>query len=110
MQTIYYTTTHFVRHTDNIVDLQEYRRRLALAQEGSLAPNPREGVVWDEDWEEPDDAREQEVPCLLSLEEEPVRPESRRARREHRAMMLDVCASVGVLVMTLTFTLQMLLG
>lgn len=26
MQTIYYTTTHFVRHTGNVVDLEEYRR------------------------------------------------------------------------------------
>ena len=38
MQTIYYTTTNFIRHTDNVVDLSEYRRKMALAQEGSLAP------------------------------------------------------------------------
>ena len=28
MQTIYYTTTHFVRHTGNVVDLEEYRLSL----------------------------------------------------------------------------------
>lgn len=42
MQTIYYTTTHFVRHTGNVVDLEEYRRKLALTREGNLAPLPEE--------------------------------------------------------------------
>ena len=42
MQTIYYTTTHFVRHTGNVVDLEEYRRKLALTREGNLAPQPEE--------------------------------------------------------------------
>ena len=33
MQTMYYTTRNFIRHTDNIVDLTEYRRRLAQVRE-----------------------------------------------------------------------------
>ena len=43
MQTIYYTTTHFVRHTGNVVDLEEYRRKLALTREGNLALCRRSG-------------------------------------------------------------------
>ena len=33
MQTLYYTTGNFIRHTGNVVDLTEYRRRLAQAQQ-----------------------------------------------------------------------------
>ena len=40
MQTVYYQTSNFIRHTGNVVDLNEYRRKMALAQEGSLAPQP----------------------------------------------------------------------
>ena len=54
MQTIYYTTPNFIHSTGNVVDLNEYRRKLALAQEGSLAPQPREEVCFpagqEEDW------------------------------------------------------------
>ena len=42
MQTIYYTTASFIRHTGNVVDLEDYRRKLALTQEGSLAPRLEE--------------------------------------------------------------------
>ena len=30
MQTLYYTTNNFVRHSGNIVDLSEYRRKLLV--------------------------------------------------------------------------------
>ena len=43
MQTIYYSTPNFIHHTGNVVNLAEYRRKLELTQEGSLAPKPREG-------------------------------------------------------------------
>ena len=33
MQTLYYTTENFIRHTGNVVDLTEYRRRLARTQQ-----------------------------------------------------------------------------
>ena len=36
MQTIYYTTASFIRHTGNVVDLEDYRRKLALTQEYRL--------------------------------------------------------------------------
>ena len=104
MQTIYYTPSNFIHHRENIVDLQDYRRRLALTQEGSLAPSPREEAL---PWEE---AAPEEAPRLYAL---PVRQDSaalRRARRERRALALDMWASAGVLVMTLAFLARLLLG
>lgn len=44
MQTLYYSTDRYMRHTGNIVDLAEYRRRLdELTQEpaAGLPPLPR---------------------------------------------------------------------
>ena len=92
MQTVYYQTSNFIRHTDNVVDLNEYRRKMALAQEGSLAPKPQV-QDFEEEWEQP------------VLRE--ITP--RRSRqREKRAMVLDLCASLSVVIMTLTFTIQLL--
>jgi len=90
MQTMYYTTNNFVRHTGNIVDLSEYRRKLALAQEASCV--------------------EQE-PAESAMRAQGLEPRPRRSaarRQERRAMALDMWASMGVLVMTLTFTLHVL--
>ena len=101
MQTIYYSTPNFIQHNSNIVDLNEYRRKLAVAEEGSLAPQPEAEYAYDFPWAEAE-VRQQPV-----LREVP-RP-SRRARRERRAWVLDACASLGVVVMTLTFTLHVLL-
>ena len=94
MQTIYYTTTNFVRHTGNVVDLGEYRRKLALAQEGNLAPQPQ--------------AQEMEESPALHLVTEAPRRSRRTERADRRAWTLDICASMGVLLMTLTFTLRVL--
>lgn len=98
MQTIYYTTPNFIHHTSNVVDFTEYRRKLALAEEGSLAPKPQvedfEAEVCGEGWEQP----------VLGE----VKP--RRSRqRQRRALVLDLCASLSVVVMTLTFTMKILL-
>ena len=97
MQTIYYQTSNFIRHTDNVVDLTEYRRKMALAQEGSLAPKPQEEDYGLEDsWEQP------------VLRE--ITPRTRRSQqRSQRAMLLDLCASLSVVIMTLTFTVQVLM-
>lgn len=100
MQTIHYTTSNFIRHENNVVDFSEYRRKLALADEGSLAPKPRVeecGADFIEgEWERP------------VLRE--VAPRPRRSRRQTGAWALDIGASLGVVAMTLTFTLQVLLG
>ena len=88
MQTLYYTTGNFIRHTGNVVDLTEYRRRLARAEQ------------------EPEEAGETRVLLPRESAPSPRRTRARRARR--RALVLDACASMGVVVMTLTFTLRML--
>ena len=93
MQTIYYSTTNFVRHTGTVVDLETYRQKLALAQAGSLAPQLEEPAEQPELW----------------TEETPVPARERNsARRARRAMRLDCLASLCVVVMTLVFTLRIL--
>lgn len=104
MQTIYYSTNNFIQHNSNIVDLGEYRRKLALAEEGSLAPQPETEYTYDFPWAE---AESRPQPVLREVPR--TTGSTRRQRRERRAWMLDACASLGVVVMTLTFTLQILL-
>ena len=43
MQTIYYSTPNFIRHTGNVVDLGEYRRKLEQVRQpaAGLPPLPR---------------------------------------------------------------------
>ena len=92
MQTLYYTTENFIRHTGNVVDLTEYRRRLARTQQ------------------EQEEAAE-EVPAITLLPQAAPQQRLRRDRtrtRHRRALFLDACASMGVVVMTLTFTLRIL--
>ena len=88
MQTLYYTTRNFVRHTDNLVDLSEYRRKLTAAR--------REQMAWQEEQEDAEPAQ--------------VLPRPRRSaqKRQRRAAMLDLWASMGVLAMTVTFTVYVL--
>ena len=88
MQTLYYTTRSLIRHTDNVVDLAEYRRRLAQAEEEQ---EPQEEAV---------------VTLLPSPAPAPRR--GRRRSLHRRAMALDACASMGVVAMTLAFTLRVL--
>ena len=87
MQTLYYTTNNFVRHTGNIVDLSEYRRKLSAVQAQAT-------------WQ--DEAEELEVPQLQP------RPRRSQQRQERRAALLDMWASMGMLVMTVTFTVHVL--
>ena len=90
MQTLYYTTNNFVRHTDNIVDLSEYRRKLSAVQ-----------AQW---------AWQDEVEEVEEVEASAFQPRPRRSarRQERRAALLDMWASMGMLIMTLTFTLHVL--
>lgn len=93
MQTIYYQTPHFIQHTGNMVDLDEFRRRQALAaspQRDSLARQP-------EEVEQPAFR-----PVVL------VTPPA-ECRRDRRAWTLDACASLSVVVMTLLFALRVML-
>ena len=92
MQTVYYTTSHFIRHTGNVVDLAEYRRKLTQA-EGSLAPAPVQ-----------EDPVVRPFPHLTEVEH----PRQERAPRRLPRLSLDGWASLGVLIMTVTFTLRVL--
>lgn len=102
MQTMYYKTSSFIQHTGNVVDLEEYRRRAALARESSslqqdsLARQPQ-AALW------PEEPTFQ--PVVLSSTPE----ERRRARRQRRAWTLDACASLAVVLMTLVFALRVML-
>ena len=81
MQTMYYKTSSFIQHTGNVVDLEEYRRKAALARESSslqqdsLARQPQ-AALW------PEEPAFQ--PVVLSSTPE----ERRRARRQRRAWSL----------------------
>ena len=88
MQTLYYTTENFIRHTGNVVDLTEYRRTQQEQEEAA-----------------------EKVPAITLLPQAAPQQRLRRDRtrtRHRRALFLDACASMGVVVMTLTFTLRIL--
>ena len=93
MQTVYYTTRNFIRSTGNVVDLAEYRRKLAQA-EGSLAPAPRHTQA----------PAVRPFPRLV----ENAPAESPKKAHSLPRLSLDSLASIGVLLMTLTFTLRIL--
>ena len=97
MQTVYYQTSNFIRHSGNVVDLEEYRRRLTLAQRDSLARQP-EPVPWRE-----------EAPSFRPVVLTTTREDRRRAARARRAWILDACASLAVVLMTLLFALRLML-
>ena len=99
MQTLYYKTSSFIQHSGNIIDLAEVRRRQELVRQESLARQLNE-ATWEQPEEEPAFR-----PVVLTITPE----ERRRARWERRAWRLDVCASLGVILMTLLFALRMLL-
>ena len=94
MQTVYYATSNFIRHEGNLVDLSEFRRKHALTQEGSLAPSL--------------DLHSQSAP-VQTKPQFTVLPSTGKKRgggRERAAWVLDACASLGVIVMTLSFALS----
>ena len=90
MQTIY-TTSYRLGVRDNVIDLNEYRRRLEQTVE-----QPEEDL---------------EMNPLLWARESEETPRSRsRARRAAGigAWAMDIMASAGVLAMTLAFTVTVL--
>ena len=86
MQTMYYTTHNFIRHTDNVVDLTEYRRRLDRARQ------------------------EQTFDFDVECEDAPVQTVAAPRTAGLGSLLLENCASFGVIVMTLVFTAQVLFG
>lgn len=103
MQTMYYKTSSFIQHTGNLIDLTELRRRQAAsAQQDSLARQPES--VW---YPEEPAAQEESGfrPVVLTM----TKTQRRRAGWERRAWVLDVCASLGVVLMTALFVLRIML-
>lgn len=94
MQTVYYATSNYIRHEGNLVDLSEFRRKLTLTQEGSLAPRL-------EHHSQPAPVQKPQLTLL------PSTGKKRGRRREWAAWVLDACASLGVIVMTLSFALNL---
>lgn len=88
MKAVYFTTEHFIRHEGNVIDLEEYRRRLARV-EGSLALS------------QPEEAQEPQ-------RERPRRTHP-RARRRGLAEWLDMAASVAMLAVVAGVCLQLML-
>ena len=89
MQTLYYTTNNFIRHTDNVVDLSEYRRKLS-----GVRSQPMSWQMEDEEEYEPQAYQ--------------PRPRRSQQRQERRWTLLDKWAAMGIVVMTVTFTLHVL--
>ena len=85
MQTMYYNTRNFIRATDNIIDLSEYRRRLSAVTEPA----------------EPD------LP-LAAWEAPAPRPRRSEERRYRRAMVMELLSSAAVMAATLFVTVQFL--
>ena len=97
MQTVYYTTSNFIRHSGNVVDLGEYRRKLASAEEALFPSEPEE---------ETSSIREI-FPGAAQLET----PEQKKQRRQNKsAWLLDIWASLSVVAMTTAFTLTVIMG
>ena len=77
MQTLYYSTSNFIRYTGNVIDLCEYREKLSRVTEGTSArPAP--------------------------VEETSGAPARRRTRRHAVLSSLDIFTSIALLVMTIT--------
>lgn len=87
METIYFTTSNFIRHEGNVVDFTEYRRKLAMA----AAPTPAA------------------IPTA-AVEETPVMPRRRTPRRRTflPGLVLDCAASLALIITALTFTIAIL--
>ena len=91
MQTIY-TTSYRLGVRDNVIDLNEYRRRMEQTVERSEEDLEMNPLLW---------AREE------------ARPAPRTHSRARRAAgigawCMDIMASAGVLAMTLAFTVSIL--
>ena len=98
MKTMYDKTSNPIPHTGSMIDLDEFRRRRALAQQDSLARQP-----------EPEAWYVEEAPVFRPVVLALTPEERRRARRERRAWRLDAYASLAMILMTVVFSLRVLL-
>lgn len=89
MQTIYTTSYRLGIRTDNIIDLNEYRRKL-----GQVVEPPAEEIEVN--------------PLLWARERKEKVPRPQHRGMSISAWVLDICASAGVLAMTIAFTMHIL--
>lgn len=92
MQTIYYAASHVVHHEDNLVDLDKFRRKLAQSQKQPTTSHT-----------EDIDSADCQPPITIC-------PAVSRTRPDHFnriAWALDTFASVGVIMMTLSFAFML---
>ncbi|MGI5962313.1 MAG: hypothetical protein ACOX7N_01190 [Lawsonibacter sp.] len=125
MRTIFYQTANITSQPNNVVDLATYRQELDFVQTGSLAPQSH-NTAWTEDnWSkevEEETFWERSAPLYSSHQVKPSSvipgpwaPVSHcKIRNSHPkidfAGALELWASAGVIVMTVSFTLRLLLA
>lgn len=88
MQTVYYTTEHFIRHKGNVVDLEAYRRGMAEAAGGQFRSGPVQDL-----WEGPEQGEQTE-------------PEEKRSFRRKLSDWLEMTATLTVAAVAITICLQ----
>ena len=92
MQTVYYSTGNYIRHSGNVVDFTEYRRKLAQV-DGSLALSEPAPSLKPEPTARP-------VPAS--------RP-SRRPRRRSLSDWLDFTATLALAAVAITVWVQLMI-
>lgn len=102
MQTFSVKTSHFVPQSGNVVDLERFRQKQALAQRDSLARQ-----FETENW--PPEVGEGKRPAFQPVVLTTTPAQRRRARLERQAWKLDICASLAVILMTVIFALLVIL-
>lgn len=93
MQTIYYTTEHFIRHEGNVVDLEAYRQKLALVGGRGSRSTP---LIQEMEWLAEEETRPEEAV--------PVRPV--KERRRGLADWLEMTATLTVAAVAITICVQ----
>lgn len=89
MQVMYYKTKNFIRHEGNVIDLVQYRQKLAAVSGGDcVAPTQR--------------TQEEPAPVLRVL------PSTSAPARKGRSLVdqMELCATLGVITMTLVAVVQ----
>ena len=95
MQTIYYTTNRIARRAGNVLNLTDYRRRLEQDNICKEAEEPLPCPVYE----------------IFPGARRMLSPEQKRERRRVRVgWTADICASLGVVLMTAAFTVRVLMG
>lgn len=105
MQTMYYTTRSFIRHEGNVVDLAEYRRKLAACSGCDAAPRTRDEDDFWAAYEDAAFARAREEDLAEEWEEAPA---PRRREAFSLSRLPDLCATLAVVVMAVTVIVRFL--